>query len=229
LHAANKLKRFVFITILGLYGPLYTTKPSMTLPPTPPPEGIKSVLKKPASSLRLESLSQDDYRPWSKTCSEPGAPISVRFNPDIEKLEYLPESPVKETLAIDKDYWPFLEDDDEEDEDDILWSMVVHLSSFVKNKSAHLASSFLPTFLKSRQSKLRQGQHSNHLNQSSPSSELARERPIHVVVIFYSMTKSLTSLVGTWLMYQSLLPFTWLIKHHSKKNHQHQHQHHTTF
>ncbi|ORZ09855.1 hypothetical protein BCR42DRAFT_423207 [Absidia repens] len=239
--------------ITWLYGPFYSTKPVLTTSTSTPTtstttQGIKSVLKKPTST----SLSTNTYRPWSKTCSEPGtSPISVRFNPDIEQLEYIPESPVQETMASDSDYWS-LHDDDEDDEDDILWSVVVNLSQFVKNKSTSLVTSFLSSTLSTLSSSTSSSSSTNkqHLPQQqykhqyqhhyqqhhysqqqqqqksnlATSSDISRETPLHIILLFLSMTKSFTSLIGTWFMYQSLLPFTWLIKHHhSQKNH------HTTF
>ncbi|CAO3596068.1 unnamed protein product [Absidia cylindrospora] len=228
--------------ITWLYGPFYSTKPVLTTSTSTPitsttPQGIKSVLKKPTPT----SLGMNTYRPWSKTCSEPGtSPISVRFNPDIEQLEYIPESPVQDTMASDSDYWS-LHDDEEDDEDDILWSVVVNLSQFVKNKSTSLVTSFLSSTLLSTSSTTKQHlpqQYNKHHNQQHhysqqqqqqksnlvTSSDISRETPLHIILLFLSMTKSFTSLIGTWFMYQSLLPFTWLIKHHhSQKNH------HTTF
>ncbi|KAI8342839.1 hypothetical protein BC941DRAFT_449008 [Chlamydoabsidia padenii] len=99
--------------ITWLYGPLYTTTPSLTFPPTPPLKGIKSVLKK-------QPISLPPYRPWSKTCSEPGT-STVRFNPDIQELEYLPESPIVRKSPHTY-YWP--EDDEDDEDDDALISML---------------------------------------------------------------------------------------------------------
>lgn len=240
--------------ITWLYGPFYTTKLTSSAPSalssttTSSTKGIKSALKKPAPT----SLGVNSYRPWSKTCSEPGAsPISVRFNPDIEQLEYLPESPVEETMTSDSDYWSL--NDEEDEEDDILWSMAVNLSQIVKNKATSLISSLLSspspssssitlstsTYKQHPQQHNTKHQYQHHYQQQNHhhhqqqqqisnlaiSSDITRETPLHIILLFLSMTKSFTSLIGTWFMYQSLLPFTWLIKHHhSQKNH-----HHTTF
>ncbi|CAO3599607.1 unnamed protein product [Absidia cylindrospora] len=196
--------------ITWLYGPLYTSKPSMELPPTPPPEGIKSVLKKPASSLRLDKLPDNTYRPWSKTFSEPGSsssPSSVRFNPDIEELEYLPESPVR---TGNSDYgWSLLEEENEDEEDDILWSMVLHLIEFITTKLS-------PSIFNSRSSSSSSSS-VKHQHHHPSTNDITLESPLQIILLFVSMTKDLASLFITWLLYQSLLPFTWFISH-PKKN-----------
>ncbi|ORZ07893.1 hypothetical protein BCR42DRAFT_455833 [Absidia repens] len=229
--------------ITWLYGPLYTSKPSMELPPTPPPEGIKSVLKKPASSLRLDKLPDNTYRPWSKACSEPGissSSSSVRFNPDIEELEYLPESPVRESMGTGySDYgWSLLEEDNEDEEDDILWSMVLHLIEFTTRKlslwlsfsifNSRLYPSSTSHYRQSPSSPSSSIKHQHHHSRShhhpsssssSSSTDITLESPLQIILLFYSMTKDLVSLLITWLMFQSLLPFTWFISHPKKNRH----------
>ncbi|KAI9304017.1 hypothetical protein BJ944DRAFT_267462 [Cunninghamella echinulata] len=226
--------------ITWLYGPLYTNKPSplssqQILPPTPPPEGIKPVLKrnKPQS---ISSASSNDafYRPWSKSLSESGnSSSSVRFNPDIEKLEYLPESPVKETrikMGSSSYFCELNEEDDEDDEigqvnysywmeenedeeDDVLWSMILHLFYFISKKSSNYIQSIY-----------KKHQHTTKIKTSSTTNNIIssshHESPSELFFLFFNMTKSLTSLFATWIMYQSLLPFIWLINH-SKKKHRH--------
>ncbi|CAO3608652.1 unnamed protein product [Cunninghamella echinulata] len=225
--------------ITWLYGPLYTNKPSplssqQILPPTPPPEGIKPVLKrnKPQS---ISSASSNDafYRPWSKSLSESGnSSSSVRFNPDIEKLEYLPESPVKETRIkmglssyfcelneeedddeneqVNYSYWM---EENEDEEDDVLWSMILHLFYFISKKSSNYIQSIY-----------KRHQHTTKITTSSTTNNIIssshHESPSELFFLFFNMTKSLTSLFATWIMYQSLLPFIWLINH-SKKKHRH--------
>ncbi|CAO3624883.1 unnamed protein product [Cunninghamella blakesleeana] len=237
--------------ITWLYGPLYTNKPilSSQLPSTPPPEGIKSVLKKPNSyhsyinqhhqnSITIMN-NNNYYQPWSKSRSESGrssisstsSVSSVRFNPDIEKLEYLPESPVKETKIKmnddymdyhDQHYWSIIEEN-EDDEDDVLWSMFLHMFHFISKKSSNYINSLLSY------NNRKKNHHSHHHTQSSSTSNSSsssssitpshRESPIELFFLFFTMTKSLTSLLATWVMYQSLLPFIWLINHSKKKHH----------
>ena len=61
---------------------------------------LKPVLKKNTSTSSI--LLQKDYwrtndRHWSKCVSESGKQ-SVRFNPDITEVKFLPETPVKESF-----------------------------------------------------------------------------------------------------------------------------------
>ncbi|KAI9032683.1 hypothetical protein CLU79DRAFT_693526, partial [Phycomyces nitens] len=61
----------------------------------------------------------------------PRSESSVRFNPKIEQLEYLPESPIHHKHGIDDDLDLGLDQDDEdEDEDeDALWNLLAQLLS----------------------------------------------------------------------------------------------------
>ncbi|ORX58900.1 hypothetical protein DM01DRAFT_1405512 [Hesseltinella vesiculosa] len=188
--------------ITWLYGPYYTANTTkqkqeqdhIMLPPTPPPEGIKPVLKKtPTLSL------QQQYHPWAKARSEPGsrsnscssACSSVRFSPEIERVEYLPESPVRANPM-----WGLAEEDHEDDEDDVLWSMVLHLGQFMTKTSTQWLWSLV------RQ------------HQPKPPSLSS----LDLVYLCFNMTKSLTSLIATWVLYQSLWPFSFIINHTKKKH-----------
>lgn len=146
-------------------------------------------------------------------------------------MEYIPESPIQSSLPPDTTYCWLDDDDDndEDEEDDILISMVLDLVQFAAKKSKQWATSYLSavTARKKRAATAQRPSYSPHLYHpytTRQSTDLTtRASPLQLIVIFVSMTKSLSSLFATWLMYQSLLPFTWFINHSKKKHH------HTTF
>ncbi|KAI8063805.1 hypothetical protein BC940DRAFT_306892 [Gongronella butleri] len=222
--------------ITWLYGPFYTNKASqhhehIMLPPTPPPEGIKPVLKRQP----MPSLQQQRHL-WSKASSQPGSRSnscssasstssaastcsSVRFSPEIERVEYLPESPVHTTTRhhhlsqhlFHDDLWS---DDDEDDEDDVLWSMVLHLGQFVSKTSTQWLWSMVVHQKKKKQQQEQQQASASH----TPAAASSSKSSVDMAYLCFNMTKSLTSLMATWVLYQSLWPFSWLIAQIKKKS-----------
>lgn len=97
---------------------------------------LKPVLKKNTSTSSV--LLQKDYwrtndRHWSKCVSESGKQ-SVRFNPDITEVKFLPETPVKESFktcyfSLDSDG----EEENDQEEDDELWKVVLQVGSYIKS------------------------------------------------------------------------------------------------
>lgn len=139
----------------GLYGPLYmppdepsassdietNTHPSLSFKTKfhsthKTLNSLKPVLKKNTSTSSV--LLQKDYwrtndRHWSKCVSESGKQ-SVRFNPDITEVKFLPETPVKESFkacyfSLDSDG----EEENDQEEDDELWTVVLQVGSYIKS------------------------------------------------------------------------------------------------
>ena len=138
----------------GLYGPLYmppdeqtssdkeiNTHPSLSFntkfhTTNQTINSLKPVLKKNTSASFI--LLQKDYwrtndRFWSKCVSESGKQ-SVRFNPDITEVKFLPETPIKETFktcyfSLDSDG----EEEQDQEEDDELWKVVIQVGSYIKS------------------------------------------------------------------------------------------------
>jgi hypothetical protein len=69
-------------------------------------------------------------RYWSKCVSESGKQtrrLSVRFDPDITKLEYLPDSPVNESIPpMD------LDQEDEDNEDEEFFKAIMYIGQYIK-------------------------------------------------------------------------------------------------
>ncbi|KAG1090121.1 hypothetical protein G6F59_009226 [Rhizopus arrhizus] len=86
--------------ITWLYGPLFIESKMVETPTT-----LKSALQKNFNYSRF----------WSKCVSDPGNNKIVRFNPNVTQINYLPETPVKESLVINDD-----SEGDEEEEDEEL-------------------------------------------------------------------------------------------------------------
>ncbi|KAG0166269.1 hypothetical protein DFQ28_007914 [Apophysomyces sp. BC1034] len=212
--------------ITWLYGPLYTQNAPITnIPQQLQQKGLKPVLKRGTDLHEFAppvpsdvTFEQDHYRPWSKCTSEPGTHTpntSVRFSPEIVQFEYLPESPVHEPCHIndggdyDADYWNLSlndydieSEDDDDDEDDMLWDLMVEVTGYIKSTAQSYLSHYLQPPKKSR----------------TPHKELLHrpsrpETPLDIIVLLISMMKSMASFSVTWVMYQSLLPFSWIINH----------------
>lgn len=104
---------------------------------------LKPVLKKhiPSSSnvmLQKEYWIRND-RYWSKCASDSGKQ-SVRFNPNITEVNFLPETPVKESFNSKKQnehssYFSLDSEGEEEDEEDEeeLWDVIVQVGSYFKS------------------------------------------------------------------------------------------------
>lgn len=103
---------------------------------------LKPVLKKTIQPSNI--MMQKDYwltndRYWSKCVSESGKQ-SVRFNPNITQVKYLPETPVKESFSKKSTAGYFNldsegeedEDEDEEDDEDI-WNVIIQVGSYLKS------------------------------------------------------------------------------------------------
>ncbi|CEP07184.1 hypothetical protein [Parasitella parasitica] len=188
----------------GLYGPLYlppdvqsissdkelNTHPSLSFNAkfhisNKAIISLKPVLKKNTSTSSI--LLQKDYwrtndRFWSKCASESGKQ-SVRFNPDITEVKFLPETPVKESFnssyfSLDSDG----EEEEDEDQDDELWKAVLQVGSYMKTV---LFSSIFGGFYKN-------GQQQNIVAKASKNTQL-----VQFCMSFVSLT--------AWLMYQSFV------------------------
>lgn len=98
---------------------------------------LKPVLKKDipsASSVMLQKdywLTNDRY--WSKAVSESGKQ-SVRFDPHITKVKFLPDTPVKESFK--SSYFDLDSEgedgDEEETEEEEIWKVIMQVGSYLK-------------------------------------------------------------------------------------------------
>lgn len=233
----------MFITPLGLYGPLYShqddnqdepipTTAAQRLSPYSDNHGLKPVLKKTSgcsspdytanllymrrgsSVIAFDNTYFDSQRTSfssvsSSEFSAPTPPNNVRFSPETTKVQYyIPESPVQELGAATttlhdqwNPYWTlhghdlFDDNDDDDDEnDDALWDLLVNVSQNVKQ-----------TALGWLMPPQRQHQHEQQANIAN------------IIVTLMSVAKSATSLMATWLMYQTLLRIVQTRNMHSGK------------
>lgn len=202
-----------------------TSSSSSSTPNYHPPHGLKPALKKQNTAIYLRrgvddripsfssisstnsSLFQSSLPPTPPSASQS---TSVRFSPESTKVQYFePESPVQESLEYEhgdgmvpsgwNPYWPIYDEqddcrsryyyyyagsnyDEEQEDDDALWESLVSVVGHMK--------SFFSSWLPSR------------LWKSSSSSQSAS---LDLMVTLMSVTKSVASLVATWLMYQGML------------------------
>lgn len=110
----------------------HSTIPCTKKKPTPQ---LKPVLKKRVQSSSSIMLQRDYWitndRYWSKCVSESGKQ-SVRFNPTITEVKYLPETPVKESFNNKSSF--FDSDQEEEDDDDEeIWRVIIQVGSYLKS------------------------------------------------------------------------------------------------
>ncbi|KAI7880049.1 hypothetical protein K492DRAFT_178158 [Lichtheimia hyalospora FSU 10163] len=208
--------------------PTSSSSSSTSTPKYHPPHGLKPALKKQNTALYLRrgvderipsfssisstssSLFQSSLPPTPPSVSQS---TGVRFSPESIKVQYFePESPVQESLEYEHSdgmvpngwnpYWPIYDEQDDcrsryyyyyadsnyddQEDDDALWesmvSVVGHMKSFF--------SSWLPP-------RLWKSPTSSHTKRQNASLDL--------MVTLMSVTKSVASLVATWLMYQGML------------------------
>ncbi|CAO3644173.1 unnamed protein product [Mucor fragilis] len=191
--------------VTWLYGPLYmppdepatssdketNTHPSLSFntnyyPTNKTLDSLKPVLKKNTSTSSI--LLQKDYwrindRHWSKCVSESGKQ-SVRFNPDITEVKFLPETPVKESFktcyfSLDSDG----EEEEDQEADEELWKVVLQVGSYIKSV---LFSSLFGGF---------------YQKQQQQNTTVAKTSKNTQVVQFCMSIVSFTA----WLMYQSFI------------------------
>lgn len=95
----------------------------------------------------LKSALQKNFnysRFWSKCVSDPGNNKIVRFNPNVTQINYLPETPVKESLVINDD-----SEGDEEEEDEELAIAVQYIKMLAIDKLSNAIQTLylLPGFI----------------------------------------------------------------------------------
>ncbi|KAI8095067.1 uncharacterized protein B0P05DRAFT_524569 [Gilbertella persicaria] len=122
--------------------------------------------------------------------------VGVHFNPEIIEIEYQPEYPVSSSPHL-QDKLRFMEDDEEDDTIDLFWTFLVQTALSIKS-SASVRLKFLARFIF----------YHNHKRKS----QLHYHPHLHLIVLLASMFKSVVSLTTTWLLYQSLLPISWILK-----------------
>lgn len=111
----------------GLYGPLFIELKMVETPTT-----LKSALQKNFNYSRF----------WSKCVSDPGNNKIVRFNPNVTQIDYLPETPVKESLVINND-----SEGDEEEEELVIAVQYIKTLAIDKLSSAIQTLYLLPGFI----------------------------------------------------------------------------------
>ncbi|CEG66305.1 hypothetical protein RMATCC62417_02908 [Rhizopus microsporus] len=174
----------MLISILGLYGPIYTNETqTYSVPASDHLQGIKPVLKKHSTMIvqptALPTCSDDtmlelfDYYSSSftttrnnsfssisssstATSTSHSTKVGVSFNPEIIEIEYQPEYPVSPLLQSEDE-----EESNKEEEDDVWSSLLLYVQ---RNHSA--------------------------------------------VNIFILLFKSFVSITTTWLLYQRLSKWT---------------------
>lgn len=179
---------------------------------------IKPVLKKQSNvaQLLLPSCSDPIYSYFDTPCwSTPTSGFSssrgsfssvsskssagVHFNPEIIEIEYQPEYPV--CLQQQEPRFMNIEQDDEED--DALWSLLVQASLSLKSSSYTRIASFSKyLFYKQQKTSTTTALYPPSSNQNS----------LQLVILLVSTMKSVVSLTTTWLLYQSLSPLSWLTR-----------------
>lgn len=95
----------------------------------------------------LKSALQKNFnysRFWSKCVSDPGNNKIVWFNPNVTQINYLPETPVKESLVINDD-----SEGDEEEEDEELAIAVQYIKMLAIDKLSNAIQTLylLPGFI----------------------------------------------------------------------------------
>ncbi|KAI8880814.1 hypothetical protein K501DRAFT_335149 [Backusella circina FSU 941] len=216
--------------ITWLFGPMYTSsskkcnQSSYCTPSMASPQGLKPVLKK--RNVTLPALSDSNNKNataprisysqplYSKSNTKSGNPTTknkqlhkVRFNPEIIEIQYQPHHPISSSEYQDYNDFDFDDDDYEMDDIDEIWASIVNATLTLKSDTISKIKSFmnyLPTTSTSSPKK------------KMPSNlKLLHHRTdasFQIAILLLSMAKSVFSLTTTWILYQSLAPFSWFVK-----------------
>ncbi|GAA5816952.1 hypothetical protein MFLAVUS_010487 [Mucor flavus] len=131
--------------------------------------------------------------------------IGVHFNPEIIEIEYQPEYPV--SLESSPQSFAYYQEQ-EEDEEDTLWPLLIQASESLKASTYTRISSL---FSKCLYLYTQQQQKHHHSSSSSSPTRYASSSSLQLFILMVSMMKSVVSLTTTWLLYQSLSPLSsWL-------------------
>ncbi|ORZ00707.1 hypothetical protein BCR43DRAFT_485663 [Syncephalastrum racemosum] len=181
-----------------------------------------------SDKLRQRSNSGSGSSDSSNHPLTPGG--SVRFNPEIVKVQYLPETPVRESLSRDNPYWAYeddFSDDEDDDEDDYVWTALIEMSQFLKSTAficlLEIAHYMRQPFRKPALPRSQEQAEHQQQNQQTQQRRLPRHyhyktggalipKPLSMAAAAATVVKSVASVLSTWLLYQGLGQITWLVR-----------------
>jgi hypothetical protein len=175
------------------------------------------------STTPSTSISRSGRSSFSSISSSKSNNIGVHFNPEIIEIEYQPEYPVSlETSThssprFSLQEYPVAEEEDEEDDIEALWSLLVQASLSLKS-STYTRLGFISKCISyhhnhQQQQQQQQQQQNQHLNHHSLySATTASSKNIQIIILLISMMKSMVSMTTTWLLWRTLSPLTWIAK-----------------
>jgi hypothetical protein len=175
------------------------------------PQGLKPVLKKrnvtlPALSdmnnknatVPRNSYSHPLYSKSNTKSSNPNNNLHrVRFNPEIIEIQYQPHHPITALEHQDD----FDDDDYEMDDIDEIWASIVNATLTLKSDTLTQIKSVVK-YLQPTKKRTSNFELLHHRTDES----------FQIVILLLSMAKSVFSLTTTWILYQSLAPFSWIAK-----------------
>jgi hypothetical protein len=174
-------------------------------------QGLKPILKKKGNVTQSMPACSDrnvkyawDYPSWSKYTSQSGTiPRKdigvVRFHPEILEIQYQPDYPVCSPV--------FPLENDDQDINEELWVFFIQVTLGIKQSAISQILFFthyiqVPRLfpqLKNEESK-ELIRHQDHVGS------------LELFILLVSVFKSVFSLTTTWIIYQSLTPFSWITK-----------------
>jgi hypothetical protein len=162
------------------------------------------------------SSTRSSFSSVSSSSSGGTSKIGVHFNPEIIEIEYQPEYPVSlessssSCPTTDYGFRSEEEYDEEAQDDDAIWSLLVGASkSFSYTQISFLFSKCLSLYQQQQNtSKNHQHYHKKHYIPTKYHNQ--QNNKYHSAQLFYLMI-SMMKLTTTWILYQSLVPLSsWL-------------------
>lgn len=141
--------------------------------------------------------------------------IGVHFNPEIIEIEYQPEYPVSlessPLSCVPHSSEPYTDCGYDEDEDDVLWSLLVDVGESLKSSTYTRISTLFSNCLFFYNTHQELKKHSSPQIHKYPSTTTSNNDPAQLFLLIVSMMKSVVSLTTTWVLYQSLSPLSSLL------------------
>ncbi|CAO3622918.1 unnamed protein product [Mucor hiemalis] len=141
--------------------------------------------------------------------------IGVHFNPEIIEIEYQPEYPVSlessPLSCVPHSSEPYTDCGYDEDEDDVLWSLLVDVGESLKSSTYTRISTLFSNCLFFYNTHQELKKHSSQQIHKYPSTTTSNNDPAQLFLLMVSMMKSVVSLTTTWVLYQSLSPLSSLL------------------
>lgn len=155
---------------------------------------------------------------FSSVCSsKSNHSIGVHFNPEIIEIEYQPEYPVSLESASSSSFpHSYYDSEDDEDETDDLWPLLLQASESLKSSTyTRISTLFSKCLYFYTQQKKHSTSSSSSSNITTTTSSLPTKyksnNSLQIFILIASMMKSMVSLTTTWVLYQSLSPLSsWL-------------------